>query len=108
VGELAAAGIRRISLATSLYRAAMTGLLNAAHEVKDIHRSTIVNLYRIKEIQPWFHGYYLVLLEGGKQLRLSRYQSEVSEHLGIRQKQPRVGTTPDAAATTGGTASGDN
>jgi 2-methylisocitrate lyase-like PEP mutase family enzyme len=35
VGELAAAGVRRISLATSLYRAAMTGLLDAACEVKD-------------------------------------------------------------------------
>jgi 2-methylisocitrate lyase-like PEP mutase family enzyme len=33
VGELAAAGVRRISLATSLYRAAMTGLLDAAREV---------------------------------------------------------------------------
>jgi 2-methylisocitrate lyase-like PEP mutase family enzyme len=35
VGELAAAGVRRISLAASLYRAAMTGLLDAASEVKD-------------------------------------------------------------------------
>jgi 2-methylisocitrate lyase-like PEP mutase family enzyme len=35
VGELAAAGVRRISLATSLYRAAMTSLLDAAREVKD-------------------------------------------------------------------------
>jgi 2-methylisocitrate lyase-like PEP mutase family enzyme len=35
VGELAAAGVRRISLATSLYRVAMTGLLEAAREVKD-------------------------------------------------------------------------
>jgi 2-methylisocitrate lyase-like PEP mutase family enzyme len=35
VDELAAAGVRRISLATSLYRAAMTGFLNAAYEVKD-------------------------------------------------------------------------
>ena len=35
VGELTAAGVRRISLATSLYRAAMTGLLDAACEVKD-------------------------------------------------------------------------
>jgi 2-methylisocitrate lyase-like PEP mutase family enzyme len=35
VGDLAAAGVRRISLATSLYRAAMTGFLNAVHEVKD-------------------------------------------------------------------------
>jgi 2-methylisocitrate lyase-like PEP mutase family enzyme len=35
VGELAAAGVRRISLATALYRAAMSGLLDAAREVKD-------------------------------------------------------------------------
>lgn len=35
VGELAAAGIRRVSLATSLYRAAMTGFLEAAREVRD-------------------------------------------------------------------------
>jgi 2-methylisocitrate lyase-like PEP mutase family enzyme len=33
--ELEAAGVKRISLATSLYRAAMTGLVNAAKEVKD-------------------------------------------------------------------------
>jgi len=35
VSELAGAGVRRISLATSLYRAAMTALLDAAREVKD-------------------------------------------------------------------------
>jgi 2-methylisocitrate lyase-like PEP mutase family enzyme len=35
VAELAAAGVKRISLATSLYRAAMTGLLNAAKEVRE-------------------------------------------------------------------------
>jgi 2-methylisocitrate lyase-like PEP mutase family enzyme len=35
VAELAAAGVKRISLATSLYRAAMTGLVDAAREVKD-------------------------------------------------------------------------
>jgi 2-methylisocitrate lyase-like PEP mutase family enzyme len=35
VADLAAAGVRRISLATSLYRAAMTGLLDAAREVKE-------------------------------------------------------------------------
>ena len=36
VAELAEAGVRRISLATSLYRAAMTGFLNAAYEVRDL------------------------------------------------------------------------
>ena len=35
VPELEAAGVRRISLATSLYRAAMSGLLAAAREVHD-------------------------------------------------------------------------
>jgi 2-methylisocitrate lyase-like PEP mutase family enzyme len=35
VAELEAAGVKRISLATSLYRAAMSGLIDAAREVKD-------------------------------------------------------------------------
>ena len=35
VAELAAAGVKRISLATSLYRAAMSGLHEAAREAKD-------------------------------------------------------------------------
>jgi len=35
VAELAEAGVRRISLATSLYRAAMTGFLEAAREVSE-------------------------------------------------------------------------
>jgi 2-methylisocitrate lyase-like PEP mutase family enzyme len=35
VAELEAAGVRRISLATSLYRAAMSGLMDAAREVKE-------------------------------------------------------------------------
>ena len=35
VPELAASGVKRISLATSLYRAAMSGLVAAAREVKE-------------------------------------------------------------------------
>jgi 2-methylisocitrate lyase-like PEP mutase family enzyme len=35
VAELEAAGVRRISLATSLWRAAMSGLIEAAREVKE-------------------------------------------------------------------------
>jgi len=35
VAELEAAGVRRISLATSLYRAALSGLISAAKEVRD-------------------------------------------------------------------------
>jgi len=48
-----------------------------------IHRSAIVNVHRIQEIQPWFHGYHLVLLEGGQKLRMSRYQREIAKRLGL-------------------------
>lgn len=37
-----------------------------------IHRSTIVNLERIREMQPSFHGDYVVLLRDGTRLALSR------------------------------------
>jgi len=43
VPELTAAGVRRISLATSLYRAAMTGLLDAARQVLDQGRFAFVD-----------------------------------------------------------------
>ena len=43
LGELEGAGVRRISLATSLYRAAMTGLLDAAREVKETGRFDFVD-----------------------------------------------------------------
>jgi len=48
-----------------------------------IHRSTIVNVHRIKEIHPWFHGHHVVLLENGQELRMSRYQDEVAKQLAI-------------------------
>lgn len=37
-----------------------------------IHRSTIVNLSRVREIQPWFGGDYIAILHGGQKLRVSR------------------------------------
>jgi len=37
-----------------------------------IHRSTIVNLDRIKQLDPWFNGEYRVLLRDGTLLVLSR------------------------------------
>ena len=48
-----------------------------------IHRSTIVNLERIKELQPWFHGDYVVLLRDGTRLTLSRgYRDKLQTVLG--------------------------
>lgn len=54
-----------------------------------IHRSTIVNVHLIKEIQPWFHGYHLVRLQNGKELRLSRYQGEIAKRLGLASHSQR-------------------
>ncbi len=48
-----------------------------------IHRSTIVNLTRVKEMEPWFHGDYMVRLHDGQQLTLSRsYRPRLLEKLG--------------------------
>jgi two-component system, LytTR family, response regulator len=53
-----------------------------------IHRSTIVNVRAIKEMHPWFHGYHLVLLQNGQELRMSRYQNKVAQQLGFRMRRP--------------------
>lgn len=48
-----------------------------------IHRSTIVNLNRVREMQQWFSGDYVVLLETGARLRLSRhYRDRVERQVG--------------------------
>ncbi len=49
-----------------------------------IHRSTIVNLDRVQEMQPWFHGAFVVFLVDGTELRLSRSRRE---HLQSRLQQ---------------------
>ena len=37
-----------------------------------VHRGSLVNVARIKEIQPWFNGEYVVLLRDGTQVKTSR------------------------------------
>jgi two-component system LytT family response regulator len=37
-----------------------------------IHRSSIVNIDRVRELQPWFHNEYRVILKDGTELMLSR------------------------------------
>ena len=39
---------------------------------KRIHRSTIVNMDRVKELQPWFGGDYVAVLHDGRKLKVSR------------------------------------
>jgi two-component system LytT family response regulator len=51
-----------------------------------IHRSTIVNLKRVREMEPWFHGDYMLRLADGQQLTLSRsYRPRLLEKLGARE-----------------------
>ncbi|PWT80307.1 MAG: DNA-binding response regulator [Acidobacteria bacterium] len=48
-----------------------------------IHRSAIVRIDRIKELQPWFHGEYHIILQDGTELTLSRnYRDRLQEALG--------------------------
>ena len=50
-----------------------------------IHRSTIVNLDRIKELKPLFRGDYVIALEDGTRLTLSRaYRKDLQERLGSK------------------------
>lgn len=41
-----------------------------------IHRSAIVNVDRIRELQPWLHGEYVVILRDGTRLSASRVYSD--------------------------------
>jgi two-component system LytT family response regulator len=60
----------------------LEGRLDPAKFVR-IHRSIIVNLERIKEMHPHFNGDYIVVLDNGRQLRMSRTRRE---HLEARLK----------------------
>jgi two-component system, LytTR family, response regulator len=67
-----------------LLRESMNGLeckLDVGRFVR-IHRSTIVNVERIRELQPAFHGDYAVILHDGTELSLSRgYRERLEQHL---------------------------
>jgi two-component system LytT family response regulator len=74
-----------IGSATHLMRDTMSGLEARLQPEKfvRIHRSTIVQVDRIKEMQPSFHGDYVVLLEDGTRLNLSRsYREKLQAVLG--------------------------
>ena len=70
-----------------LLRESMSGMetkLDAKRFVR-IHRSTIVNVERIKELRPYFHGDYIVYLKDHTELRLSRrYWNRLEQVVGNR------------------------
>lgn len=49
-----------------------------------IHRSTIVNRERVSELRSYFHGEYIVLLDDGTQLKLSRTYRDSLESIAGR------------------------
>ena len=50
-----------------------------------VHRSAIVNVERIKEIHPWFHGDLVLVLRDGTELKASRrYKPQLEARLGDR------------------------
>jgi len=68
-----------------LHRETLTALAERLPSKKfmRISRSTIVNVDRIKELQPLFHGEYKVTLLDGKQLTLSRRYRKKLPQLGV-------------------------
>lgn len=50
-----------------------------------IARSTIVNIDRVREMQPMFHGEYVVILQDGTKLTMSRgYRETLQQYLGVK------------------------
>jgi two-component system LytT family response regulator len=46
------------------------------HGFVRVHRSAIVNAERIRELQPWFHGEFVVILKDGTRITSSAAHSE--------------------------------
>jgi two-component system, LytTR family, response regulator len=63
---------------TELIRATLASLLLQLDPKRfaRIHRSTIVNLSRVREVHPWFGGDYVATLADGQELRVSRSYRE--------------------------------
>ncbi len=57
-----------------LLRESLTSLAARLDPVRfaRIHRTTVVNIDRVREVQPWFSGDYVVLLRTGAKLKMSR------------------------------------
>ena len=68
-----------------LLRETMSGLIKKLdpRQFVRIHRSSIVKVDSIRELKPYFHGDYIVILKSGKELKLSRrYWDQVEKVLG--------------------------
>lgn len=63
---------------THVLRHTLTGLEQrlAPHGFVRVHRSAIVNVDRIKELEPWFHGEFVLILKDGTKLTSSAAHSQ--------------------------------
>ena len=77
--------ILHVGADTHMLRETMTSIESRlpAEKFIRVNRSTIVNIDRIKELQPLFHGEYVIILKNGTKLTLSRgYREKLDQLLG--------------------------
>lgn len=73
-----------IGTRTHLVRGTLTELARRlpARRFLRVHRSALVNVTRIMEVQPWFGGDFVLILAGGKRITTGRsYRQQVQEFL---------------------------
>ena len=89
IDYIAASGdavIAHVGTATHVVRKSMSEMIGVLDPKRfaRIHRSTIVNLTRVVRIEPYLHGEYILVLQGGAKLKVSRgYRAALSEQLGL-------------------------
>ena len=69
-----------------IVRESITRLENmlAARQFARVHRSTIVNLNRVRELRPWFSGEMIIVMQNGTELKLSRtYRKDLEKRVRI-------------------------
>jgi two-component system LytT family response regulator len=76
--------------ASYLRRETLAGIVQKLDPSKfaRVHRSYIVNLERVRELIPWFHRTYILVLENGQRVRVSRSFREPVEALLGRSPKP--------------------
>ncbi len=77
--------VLHVGTESHILRETMTSLEGklAADQFLRISRSALVNVERIKELQPLFKGDYVVVLQDGTRLPMSRPLREIQAHLKI-------------------------
>lgn len=80
---------------THRLRGTIQGMLQTlrAQPFARIHRGTVVNLEKVREVQPWYSGDFVLVMQSGAKLRVSRTYNDALAWFGLR--------AADLEATTG-------